>query len=929
MKKGKLISLLLCLVLLLGMAVPGALAVSADEDAPDGTESVQTADQTEDAGDEAQAGLFDRIMDCTTMDEVDAVTTSATEEELSALTEEEYTQLIEHVRELAAAEYVAPETVVFTDAGPFLPPVNVGSALRAMRAGETEETGNGLELSKTVSANDDGYYTIRMEAYTTGKVTTTTKTVPVDIVLVLDQSGSMADDFGDTTRQAALKNAVNSFIDSVAKKYNPEESDHRMAIVTFGSEADTLLDINGANGWTYVDDAGQTMLKHAINRLPEEPEGATRVDLGMSEAETLMGSGYNYTGPNEYRQKVVIVFTDGVPTTYSDFSTDVANDAITSSKNLKDAGATVYTVGIFNGANPNELYGASGFDTNSDGTEESRWIMDTWGFFPGTDFPEADRPAGNRFLNYLSSNFQDSSSLGLTRDTSGLGIFHYKITYTITANATQTTSGYYLTADDSESLNGAFQDISENIQRPNIELESETVIKDKVTQYFNVPEDASDVRIYTADYNGTSFGADETVGGVTAEVNKATGVVTVTGFDFNANFVSAEEKTDGTHGKKLIIEFDITPKSGFIGGNAVPTNDYAASGVYDEDGTEVERFADSEADTPKVNVPIDAPVVNNVIKTIYEGNSVQVSELYDRPNEEGWQYDYVDVSVTGIEGDSVSPTDCTAYDITMTYAPKFDGSGLEGTENPEEGVSGTGTATVHVLKSTVTVSVNDVEKYYGENYTLGEGVNGSAAVTWTDKTEGHTDIPEAEGEAPYIDTDLELAYEYSGALDGSVTVPKSDFDVTVKVLKNGEELTGDFITINVTCDIEGAGCDNTRTDDSYTVHVKTGSLTVVKTGGAENEPYVFTVYKDGTEYTELTIVGNDKVTISELPAGTYSIKEDTGWSWRYDEPEYSADVVTLGGENTSGTITCTNTLANGFWLNGFSAVVKNVFVEKH
>ena len=102
----------------------------------------------------------------------------------------------------------------------------------------------------------------------------------------------------------------------------------------------------------------------------------------------------------------------------------------------------------------------------------------------------------------------------------------------------------------------------------------------------------------------------------------------------------------------------------------------------------------------------------------------------------------------------------------------------------------------------------------------------------------------------------------------------------------------------------------------------------MKTGGAENEPYVFTVYKDGTEYTELTIVGNGEVTIYELPAGTYSVEEDTGWSWRYDEPEYSAD-VTLGGENPSGTITCTNTLKNGLWLNGFSAVVKNVFGEKH
>ena len=197
-------------------------------------------------------------------------------------------------------------------------------------------------------------------------------------------------------------------------------------------------------------------------------------------AEDLLVDKYSYTGLNKERQKVVIVFTDGMPTESDEFDTGVADASIESALNLKNAGATVYTVGIFNGANPNELYGASGFDTNSDGTEDSQWIKETWGFFPGTDFPETDRPAGNRFLNYLSSNFRDSSSLGLTRDTSGLGIFHYKITYTITANATRTNTDYYLTANDSDSLNKIFQQISENIQRPNIELGSATVIKDTV-----------------------------------------------------------------------------------------------------------------------------------------------------------------------------------------------------------------------------------------------------------------------------------------------------------------------------------------------------------------------------------------------------------------------------------------------------------------
>ena len=243
------------------------------------------------------------------------------------------------------------------------------------------------------------------------------------------------------------------------------------------------------------------------------------------------------------------MFTDGVPTTSSEFNTTVANAAITSSKNLKDDGATVYTVGIFTGANPDELHGDKydkviGSDITCDGNVGSYWGASTFssiGSLISGDLNKYDVPAGNRFLNYMSSNYTNATEIGIA---DGSGIFSGYV-WRITANFTRTApveDDYYLTASDSDSLNDIFQQISENIQTADISLGSETVIKDKVTQYFNVPEDASDVRIYTADYNGTSFGADETAGGVTAEVNKATGVVTVTGFDFNANFVSAEEK---------------------------------------------------------------------------------------------------------------------------------------------------------------------------------------------------------------------------------------------------------------------------------------------------------------------------------------------------------------------------------------------------
>lgn len=955
MSKRKLLCLLLSLILLCSLAIPGTLAVSADAANDDAapvevnivypqpsTPDAQTTEPEEtctcdatweekaspefihDVGCPFYSELYERLMAATTADAFLAVVEGMSDEALEAfersLSEEQIQALQAHIQAIAPTEeQTPPETVVFTDAGPFMPPVNVAPVRRMMRSvaatGMTD--GNGLELSKVATANSDGTYTIRMEAYTTGTVITSTKTIPVDIVLVLDQSGSMAYDFNgsspndndnESRRQYAMKQAVNNFIDAVNQKYTAE-ADHRMAIVTFGSDASTL------QSWTYVDESGKTALQGSISKLPDSPSGATNVAAGMTQAETLMGSGYSYSGVNTQRQKVVIVFTDGVPTTNTDFDTTVATSAINTAKNLKDAGATVYTVGIFSGANPNELYGASGFDTNSDGTVGSKWIKDVWGLFPGTDFPEADRPAGNRFLNFLSSNYPDAATIGLDRSTNGLGIVHYKITYEILKNYHAAANDYYLTANDSTELNNIFQTISNNIQTANINLGSETVVKDTVSEYFQLPDDASGVNLYTAAAKADgSFGdAVAAPESVTASIDN--GAVSVTGFDFNANFVSDKVKEDGTYGKKLIIEFTVTPKADFIGGNDVPTNDWENSAVYGKDGTEVEKFAGATT-TPTVNVPIKDPSfkVNN--KTIYEGNSTNVSGLYTLPDTTGWQYDYVDVVVSGITGATVSPADCTNYNITVTYKPKTDGQNSEGTANSMSGVSKTQTATVHVLKPTVTATVCDVLKYYGESYTLVNNANGQIQVTWTDKN-SHTGYPTVEGNAPYTEDDLSLAYS-SDAFTG--TVPKRDFDVTVKVMKGNAEIPA---TITTTCDISGSSCTTPATDGKYTVHVKTCQLTIVKTGGAAGEPYVFTVLKNGQKYTEVTIVGNASETIVELPVGTYTVEEDTGWSWRYTGNNGNA--VVLSAQNFTGSIECTNSLSKNYWLNGFSTIVKNIF----
>lgn len=785
-------------------------------------------------------------------------------------------------------------------------------ALPAPAYAEGEEApSNGLELSKKVTRIDDNTFKITMESYTTGTVTSSTKIVPVDIVLVLDQSGSMSDGFGSTTRQAAMKTGVNNFIAAVAEKYS-DEADHRMAIVTFGSNASTL------QGWTFVNEKGKNTLQGAISGLPTSPEGATNVAAGVQQAEALMGSGYSYTGTNTQRQKVVIVFTDGVPTTSTDFNTTVATNAIASAKRLKDGGATVYTVGIFNGANPNELYGASGFDTNSDGTVNSQWIKDTWGLFPGTDFPEADRPAGNRFLNYLSSNYPNATSIGLTRATRGLGVFHYKITYTITGNYAPAASNYYLTANDSTSLNNIFKTISDNIQTANIDLGKDTVVKDTVSKYFDLPENTSDIKVYTAAANADgSFQNRVEAKGLTTKFEG--NAVTVTGFDFNENFVTKDKKEDGTYGKKLIVEFTVTPKAEFIGGNDVPTNDWQNTGVY-KDGALVENF-NNATNTPKVNVPIKDPVFTTTDKTIYLGNSTAVSGLYKLNVEDttGWQYDYVDVvkGVEGVTGTTVSPADCTEYSIKVTFKPKTDGANAIGTANSMDGVSKTDKATVHVLKPNAAVTLQDVERFYGETYTLGDDNNAAVTLEWKDMTADHTTIPAAESEAPYTEGDLTLEYEAEGVTvtGNQFTVPKDDVTITVKLMNGAERITD--ATITTTCNL---GCVESRTDGTYIVHVKTATLTINKEGNVgQKEGFIFNVVKadDASIKFRVSVQGKNSVTITGLPLGTYTVTEETGWSWRYGNVSISDNgSVTLTKDSCTAEVTVTNTRTNDYLLDG-------------
>lgn len=439
------------------------------------------------------------------------------------------------------------------------------NGVSVVNPGGPTEGVTGMEMSKTLQLNADGKTgTLTLEAYATGNSQVVQKNVPLDIVLVLDQSGSMAYTFsGNTKRQAALKNAVKNFISSVADKYDPETSDHRMAVVTFDSSASTLVN------WTQVDGTGKDTLTTAIDGLPKSPEGGTQVGKGMQRAQTLLDNS-TYKGSNPaQRTQVVIMFTDGEPGDY-DFDISVANDAIKAAKTMKDNGVVVYTIGIFTGADPSQLYGTRR-NANNDGSVGDYWNSET--------------ASANRYMNYVSSNFKTAADLGLED--------HYGY-HCITKNYTRDSSNYYLAASDADGLNNVFSTISSTIGGSDSTLTATATMVDVISKYFQLPKNYLDsLKAYTVPFTGTDasgnrqWGANQTSYTPSVEGDK----VSVTGFNYSDNWVGFHTDKDGkqtARGSKMVLEIPIQVKDDTVG--EVPTNDLNNSGILDGNGDMFAKF---------------------------------------------------------------------------------------------------------------------------------------------------------------------------------------------------------------------------------------------------------------------------------------------------------------------------------------------------
>lgn len=547
---------------------------------------------------------------------------------------------------------------------------------------------NGLVMSKTIKEGENGQFLLTLEAYATGSTTTTVSKDPVDIVLVLDVSGSMdpavskddndyirdydytpvydlntrstyyyQDENGQyqqayycdgkyglwnshhdagwytqdhqiwgscqgesgrhltpktsasdadtshtqfytrtektkTAKITALKTAVNAFIDNVAK----ESPDSNIAIVKFagestdaiGDDTHTEYHNNGSAICNYtqivkklttVDAAGSTELKEAVNKLAAK--GPTSADRGMEHAKNIIQSD-----PNKDRQKVVVMFTDGAPTHWSggDFDT-VANGAIAASKSIKEAGATVYTIGCF-GTTPSS-------DTDT-------------------------------YMNYVSSNYPNATSM-----TSG--------------GTKADPANYYKTVSSAADLNNIFQDISHTVGGTTVTLGSTSVLRDVISDSFKLPAgaDKSSIKAYSVDclgknsdgsYSWQDKSAWTAISPENIELTDNNKTINVTGFDYAANWVDQFDVNGSqSHGKKLVVQIPIVPETTAYGD--CDTNG-PASGIYATgvDGEEpVQTFP-----SPKVYIPYFTVV--HVASTVDSATGANKGEVGTSKNYPLWRH---------------------------------------------------------------------------------------------------------------------------------------------------------------------------------------------------------------------------------------------------------------------------------------------------
>lgn len=763
------------------------------------------------------------------------------------------------------------------------------------------------------------------------------------------------------TRLDGLTDAVNQFVGSVEKDATDNNVDHNIAIVGYASsdynntEVLTGVEIKsgsknygtdphtGDSYWyfptgyikngvqygspDYTDGVkqnalqsaktptGQTSISNAINALTAY--GGTQTDDGMAMASDIFAK-QTQKRKDEYasgeRNKIVVLFTDGVPTGSSSYwNNDVANSAIDKAKKLKADKTTIYTIGIFDGADA-----TAGISQN----------------------PSTEKDKANKFMHYVSSNYPQAD----------------KMSY----NGTSDKLGYYLTAADSAALNEIFSKIASEIGSSDVALDDTTQTIDKMSAEFKLPDniDASKVKVYEVPCTEVNADGSYTFGNKTelknavVSINEDAGTVSVSGFDYSRKYIN-KDATDAVKGYKLLIEFPVEYKNeAWFGGNDIASNDIG-SGIYNG-GSCYGTF-----EVPKVNRVIDYKIAAKD-QTIYVTNQADLQGLLNYFETTGKKYEpdginnkYVDITYTlkDADGNEVGTytipagetaekgtwqaganwtpvlENCTTYTWTCTVEPISNGEGALAIDGKNGGPAkktdcGSVNGTVHVLYPTV--SARDEFIYWGETKKPDTLI--TVANDWTDQNSSH-------GKPNLIGIEPTITKEAAFQAGEKSNTPSKDSDYNVVVKLNGvdkTELLKNKDRIK-TAKAEHENCDDItkvtseKTSYDFRIHVKVKKLTVAKIVGGNmgdtNQDFTFTggkIYDDSknevmTGFTlkhnkskTFKLKVNDTVSISETSVAGYETSYKVSDNTTGNSTSYTYGKVTKDSPDAV-TVTYTNT----------------------
>ena len=816
----------------------------------------------------------------------------------------------------------------FQSVGPFMtyfPDSAAAQRAPMLRTAAVNDTASGttsaVEVTKTATATNvkdaagNPVYQIDLTAAAKSNIVTHTKAC--DIVLVLDRSRSMnfsltGSDNNSKERVEALQTAVNAFLTTIQKS-SPTS---RVAIVSYASDVTIDSGTKTASGALIpvtADNTVNSALTQIVSDLSTRCDGGTQSGMGMQQAVNIFNS-VSASDSNYDNTRVTVLFTDGKPgNNYwsgEDEGYDVAQQSVHWSVILKHAkGSTVNmqssvkTQNFFGetfGSLFSTKYGVSNYgDFQKGSTGQNDWNWTGCGStvysvglgLKASDGKNSEGCKINEYMYRVSSHRPDGSHVDNNRVNEWeQGTDSWEGLYT-DARTRNHENGYYLTTDNAAELQRIFTQIAQQTG----EAVKDVTIRDEISESF-VPCDAA----------GNAYNVGDTI-----TSNGKTGTVRQ---DANGNYyiewtnvtLTPEQVDSNKVVTKPAETFQSTlyvkPKDGFLGGNNIPTNG-SESGVYTAAGNQIKPFPQ-----PEVNVPIKMGAFEAQTRNIYYGNAAPtLPDLSTATPLEAWQTRYV--TITRTSNTDVSNTTDGEYAVTVTVTP---GAAKETSAGaPAIAQTTTVNSVVHVYKPEITF--NDSRINYGETADYN---NNGGTVVW--KHEGT-----AAESASMTGTAPGLTYAY----DPAATAFTKDTYVKVTVTSDKDTATtkiSDAVTFVHTKDTDFPGCSFDPAQGQFIVHINVFDLTIVKSAKAgttidPNQTFVFKVKNnDNGKTMEIVITGEGQKTVKSLPMGSYTITEDTGWSWQYHP---TADTQTITVSETSKTVTFENAKTPTNWLTSIADVI--------